>query len=150
MGAPPLIPSGLAGAFPATPQDEAGSFSTGFGVGAVPGIAIGRIRHVLGSGDASAWSVGEVLIYPMVPAWPVLSRARPAAVIAERIPTDAASLAGLATLRRHGIPTVVGIADARDRFPRGGAVLVDGTDGTVDGVSVAEAIRAGGAGHPGR
>jgi phosphohistidine swiveling domain-containing protein len=107
----------------------------------VPGVAIGRVRHVLGSGDASGWSAGEVLIYPVIPAWPVLSRARPAAVVAERVPTDTASLAGLATFRRHGIPTVVGVTGARGRFPEGRAVMVDATVGTVRRVSAVEPKR---------
>lgn len=53
-------------------------------------------------------------------------------------------LSHLAILARElGVPTVVGVAGALDRFPPGTVVVVDGTAGEVTAVETADAVDVG-------
>ena len=71
---------------------------------------------------------GAVLVVPLLD--PSLARLLPrlGGLVAE----SGSALSHLAILAREsGVPTVVGVPDARRRFPEGSVVTVDGTVGSV-------------------
>ena len=99
--------------------------TTGQGTGAGGGRATGPVHHLT---DSSAPPEGAVLVVqslePRLVAW----LATAAAVVAE----SGSPLSHLAILAREmGVPVVVGMAGARERFEQGSMVLVDGRTGEV-------------------
>jgi pyruvate,water dikinase len=103
------------------------------GRGAAQGRAQGRVVH-----DAAAAGPGDVLVTrtldPRLAGWlPELG-----AVVCE----TGSVLSHLAILaREYGVPTVVGVHDAVERYPEGTLLVVDGTTGEV---LVVEGARVGG------
>lgn len=93
------------------------------GTGAGGGRGTGTVHH-----DPVGLPEGAVLVVPLLD--PSLARQLPrlGGLVAE----TGSALSHLAILAREsGVPTVVGVADARRRFPEGAVVTVDGTAGTV-------------------
>lgn len=98
------------------------------GRGAGGGRGTGRIRHV---DDLANLERGDVLVVRTLE--PQLAAVLPelGGLVAE----TGSTLSHLAILARElGVPTVVGVDRALERFPNGMAVLVDGTTGDVDEV----------------
>ena len=98
------------------------------GLGASPGIAVGKVR-ILGSvADAARLEAGDVLVASMTsPDWvPILRRA--AALV-----TDQGGMTCHAAIvsRELGIPSVVGTENATTRLHDGDTVTVDGKRGKV-------------------
>ncbi len=105
------------------------------GRGAAQGRAQGRVVH-----DAAVAAPGDVLVTrtldPRLAGW----LPRLGAVVSE----TGSVLSHLAILaREYGVPTVVGVHDAVERFPVGQQLLVDGTTGEV------LALGEGSGGEPG-
>lgn len=102
------------------------------GQGAGGGRALGRVAH--GGGEPPR--AGDVLVTRtldpgLAPLLPVLG-----GLVAE----TGSVLSHLAILARElGVPTVVGVAGALERFPPGSVVVVDGTTGEVRAVETAAA-----------
>ena len=98
--------------------------------GAGGGRALGRVVH---SGGAAP-QAGDVLVTRtldpgLAPLLPLLG-----GLVAE----TGSVLSHLAILaREYGVPTVVGVTDALNRFPPGSVVVVDGTAGDVSAVEAA-------------
>ncbi|MCW4459172.1 PEP/pyruvate-binding domain-containing protein [Microbacterium sp. MPKO10] len=98
------------------------------GVGGSSGRATGPARVVLGPADFSRVMPGDIIICPSTdPSWtPLLQRA--AGVVAER----GGMLAHAAIVaREHGIPAVLGVADATTRVTDGATLTIDGHLGTI-------------------
>ena len=121
------------------PVDLGGS---GAGQGAGGGRAMGRVFHV-GDGHPSD---GDVLVTRTLDPGLAPLLAGLGGLVAE----TGSVLSHLAILARElGVPTVVGVAGALDRFPPGTVVVVDGTAGevtaveTADGADAADAARTG-------
>ena len=102
------------------------------GQGAGGGRAVGRVAHAGGpSPERGAVLVTRTLDPALAPLLPGLG-----GLVAE----TGSVLSHLAILAREfGVPTVVGVSDALDRFPAGSVVVVDGTTGEVTPVETAGA-----------
>jgi rifampicin phosphotransferase len=95
------------------------------GLGAGGGRAVGRVRH-RAPGDSS--QRGAILVVPTLD--PALAVVLPS--LAGLVAETGSALSHLAILARElGVATVVGVPDARRRFPAGTRVLVDGRSGEV-------------------
>jgi pyruvate,water dikinase len=93
------------------------------GTGAGGGRGTGPVRH-----DPVDLPPGAVLVVALLD--PSLARHLPG--LAGLVAETGSALSHLAILAREsGVPTVVGVADARRRFPEGALVTVDGTTGAV-------------------
>jgi pyruvate,water dikinase len=98
------------------------------GLGAGGGRAAGRVRHRPPPIDSDE---PTVLVVPTLD--PSLATALPS--VAALVSETGSALSHLAILAREfGVATVVGVPDARRRFPTGARVLVDGTSGQVQRV----------------
>jgi pyruvate,water dikinase len=112
------------------------------GLGASPGIAVGRVRVLTSVEESSLLQQGEILVTHMTsPDWVPLMR-NAAAVV-----TDAGGMTSHAAIvsRELGIPCVVGTAGATLRLRSGTLVTVDGEAGTVtagDHRANAQSVRA--------
>jgi pyruvate,water dikinase len=94
------------------------------GRGAGGGRGAGTVVH---AGDAPP-GAGQVLVTRVLS--PSLAATLPG--LAGLIAETGSTLSHLAILaREHGVPTVVGVADALERYPVGCRVLVDGTTGEI-------------------
>ncbi len=111
------------------------------GLGAAPGVAVGRVRVLVDVEHAADLQPGEVLVAPMTtPDWvPVLRRA--AALV-----TDGGGVTCHAAIvsRELGVPCVVGARDATTRLRDGEVVTVDGGRGQVFEGDVADRLQGGG------
>jgi pyruvate,water dikinase len=95
------------------------------GLGAGGGRAVGRVRHRTPS---PAEQRDTVLVVPNLD--PGLAAVLPA--LAGLVAETGSALSHLAILARElGVATVVGVPDARHRFPAGAPVVVDGRSGEV-------------------
>lgn len=98
------------------------------GIGGSPGVASGPARVVRGPDDFGKVRAGDVLVCRFTdPAWtPLLNVV--AAVVTEigGVLSHAAIVA-----RERGVPAVLGLDGACDRFTDGQPLTVDGTRGTV-------------------
>lgn len=106
--------------------------SAGGGRGAGGGRAIGRVVHagtaVPERGDVLVTRTLDPALAPLLPGL--------GGLVAE----TGSVLSHLAILAREfGVPTVVGVAEALERFPHGSVVVVDGTAGEVTAVQTADA-----------
>jgi len=107
-------------------RDPFGAFLTG--IGASPGTACGNARTVHSVDEFSAVAPGDVLVCRTTdPAW------TPLFGIAAAVITETGGMLSHAAIvaREHGIPAVLGIADALTRITDGTTLVVDGTHGTV-------------------
>jgi pyruvate,water dikinase len=98
------------------------------GMGASPGVAYGTARTVHSVDQFSAVRPGDVLICRTTdPAW------TPLFAVAAAVVTETGGMLSHAAIvaREHGIPAVLGIADALTRIKTGTALTVDGNRGTV-------------------
>jgi len=103
----------------------ADSTSSGEGTGAGGGRAAGAVHHLT---PASSPPKGSVLVVQALEPGLVAWLPDAAAVVAE----TGSPLSHLAILAREmGVPVVVGVAGARDRFEEGARVVVDGRTGEV-------------------
>ena len=104
--------------------------SQGGGQGAGGGRALGRVVH---AGD-SAPEPGDILVTRTLDPGLAPLLPRLGGLVAE----TGSVLSHLAILARElGVPTVVGVAGALERFPGGSVVVVDGTAGEVTAVETA-------------
>jgi rifampicin phosphotransferase len=95
------------------------------GLGAGGGRAVGRVRHRAPSPDAPR---DTVLVVPMLD--PGLAAVLPS--LAGLVSETGSALSHLAILARElDVATVVGVPDARHRFPAGALVVIDGRSGEV-------------------
>ena len=95
----------------------------------------GRARHRVAPGSARD---GNVLVVAHLD--PALAAVLPS--LDGLVSETGGALSHLAILAREmGVPTVVGVADARRRFPPGVALLVDGATGDVEVLDGAEGRR---------
>ncbi len=98
------------------------------GLGAAPGVAVGKVRVMRSPAEGEALQGGEVLVAPMTsPDWvPVLRRA--AALV-----TDGGGMTCHAAIiaRELGVPCVVGTRRATEVLRDGELVTVDGAKGVV-------------------
>jgi phosphohistidine swiveling domain-containing protein len=103
---------------------------TGHGHVACPGMAFGRVAHVVNGGDLTALPDHAVLVAERLPLSAEVLRALPtvAAIVAEET-RSGDPLAEVA--RRFRIPTLLGVEGARRLLPPGELVTVDAEDGTV-------------------
>ncbi|MDP9072438.1 MAG: PEP-utilizing enzyme [Actinomycetota bacterium] len=93
------------------------------GTGAGGGRARGRVHHSAADAPEGAVLVVRTLDPQLASALPRL-----AGLVAE----TGSVLAHVAILaREYGVPTVVGVADAHQRYPEGSLVSLDGTTGEV-------------------
>lgn len=108
------------------------------GLGAGGGRAIGRACHRWPPGEAEPGAgagAAAVLVVPTLD--PGLATVLPS--LAGLVSESGSTLSHLAILARElGVPTVVGVADARRRYPAGTRLLVDGTSGEVHPLDEAE------------
>ena len=98
------------------------------GLGASPGVAVGKVRVLTSTEESSSLQQGEILVTRMTsPDWVPLMR-QAAAVV-----TDSGGMTSHAAIvsRELGIPCVVGTAEATLRLRSGMLVTVDGEAGTV-------------------
>jgi len=98
------------------------------GLGAAPGIGVGRVRIVTDLADADGLGEGDVLVTHMTaPDWVPLMR-RSAAIV-----TDSGGMTCHAAIvsRELGIPCVVGTADATEKLRDGETITVDAKEGVV-------------------
>jgi phosphohistidine swiveling domain-containing protein len=136
--APPLPAAFRLAGDVVVPVDLGGS---GAGQGAGGGRAMGRVVHV---GDEPP-SSGDVLVTRTLDPGLAPLLAGLGGLVAE----TGSVLSHLAILARElGVPTVVGVAGALDRFPAGTVVVVDGAAGEVTAVETADMADAAGAGEP--
>ena len=106
---------------------------TSFGTGASPGTACGKARTVHSVDEFSTVKPGDILICRTTdPAWTPLFE------LAGAIVTETGGMLSHAAIvaREYGIPAVLGVAGALDRFPAGTTIVVDGTQGTVTAAPV--------------
>ncbi len=98
------------------------------GLGAAPGIAVGRVRVIRSPSEGDSLQTGEVLVAPMTsPDWvPVLRRAG-------ALVTDGGGMTCHAAIvsRELGVPCVVGTRRATELLRDGELVTVDGAKGVV-------------------
>jgi pyruvate,water dikinase len=98
------------------------------GLGAAPGVGVGKVRVVTDLADADGLGEGDVLVTHMTaPDWVPLMR-RSAAIV-----TDSGGMTCHAAIvsRELGIPCVVGTADATEKLRDGEMVTVDAKEGVV-------------------
>jgi pyruvate,water dikinase len=98
------------------------------GLGAAPGVGVGRVRVVTDLASADGLGEGDVLVTHMTaPDWVPLMR-RSAAIV-----TDSGGMTCHAAIvsRELGIPCVVGTADATEKLRDGETVTVDAKEGVV-------------------
>src|SRR5205823_11194450 len=99
-----------------------------YGVGASPGVYVGRARIVRGPTELGRLEQGDVLVAPVTgPAFNVVLPLI-GAVVTDR--GGALSHAAVVA-REFGIPAVVGTDQATSRIPDGARILVDGDRGFV-------------------
>jgi pyruvate,water dikinase len=119
--------SGSRGGEPPAPQDGTVLVS---GLGASPGVGVGRVRILRDPSEGDNLHLGEVLVAPMTnPDWvPVMRRA--AALV-----TDGGGMTSHAAIvsRELGLPAIVGARTATTVLHDGQRVTVDGTAGVVRG-----------------
>jgi pyruvate,water dikinase len=109
------------------------------GLGAAPGLGVGRVRVVTDLADADGLGEGDVLVTHMTaPDWVPLMR-RSAAIV-----TDSGGMTCHAAIvsRELGIPCVVGTADATEKLRDGETVTVDAKEGVVRAGAAAEPAAA--------
>ncbi|HPT98618.1 MAG TPA: phosphoenolpyruvate synthase [Armatimonadota bacterium] len=98
------------------------------GLGASPGIAVGRARVLASATEGARVQEGDILVTRMTaPDWaPVMRRA--AAII-----TDEGGMTAHAAIvsRELGIPCIVGVGNATEKIPDGEIVTVDARQGIV-------------------
>lgn len=100
------------------------------GQGAGGGRALGRVTH----GGTTMPAKGDVLVVRTLDPGLAPLLARLGGLVSE----TGSVLSHLAILARElGVPTVVGVSGALDRFPAGSVVVVDGTTGEVTAVETA-------------
>lgn len=113
---------------PAGPEDGATAAALVTGVGAAPGVAVGRVRVVHTLEEADRLEPGEVLVAPMTtPDWvPAMRRAK-------ALVTDGGGLTCHAAIvsRELGLPCVVGTRTATTVLEPGRTVTVDGAKGEI-------------------
>jgi len=98
------------------------------GIGVAPGIARGQARVVLDPSDPSALLPGEVLVAPLTdPAWTPLFLVASAVVVNVGAQMSHAAIVA----RELGIPAVVSLEGATERFAAGCLLEVDGARGSV-------------------
>ena len=119
----------LPAAFRLTPTGAVVAVTSGSGraagLGAGGGRAVGRVRH-RPPGDAVLGDT--ILVVPTLD--PGLAAVLPS--LAGLVAESGSALSHLAIVARElGVATVVGVTDARRRFPAGSRVLVDGRSGDV-------------------
>jgi pyruvate,water dikinase len=108
---------------PVPPVDARRTSSMPRGRGAAGGRAVGPVRH-----EGSTTSPGDVLVVRVLS--PGLAGGLP--TLGALVSETGSTLSHLAILAREmGVPTVVGLAGATERFPEGSRVLVDGDLGEV-------------------
>jgi pyruvate,water dikinase len=98
------------------------------GLGAAPGLGVGKVRVVTDLADADGLGEGDILVTHMTaPDWVPLMR-RSAAIV-----TDSGGMTCHAAIvsRELGIPCVVGTADATEKLRDGELVTVDAKEGVV-------------------
>lgn len=118
----PPLPARFRLAADGSPVAALDASQPGDGVAAGGGRGTGIVEH---GPDPSP---GSVLVVASLD--PRLAAVLPG--LAGLVAATGSPLSHLAILaREHGVPTVVGVADAADRFPPGTEVLVDGTTGEV-------------------
>ncbi|HXY93537.1 MAG TPA: phosphoenolpyruvate synthase [Acidimicrobiia bacterium] len=113
------------------------------GLGAAPGVAVGKVRVLAAPSEGDRLQAGEVLVAPMTaPDWvPVIRRA--AALV-----TDGGGMTCHAAIvsRELGVPCVVGTRKATQTLTDGTTVTVDGGAGLV--YEGDESVRTGAAATP--
>ncbi len=110
--------------------------NSGGGQGAGGGRALGRVVHA----GAAATEPGSILVTRTLD--PALAPLLPG--LGGLVAETGSVLSHLAILAREfGVPTVVGVADAFDRFPTGSVLVVDGTTGEVTAVETAASAPVG-------
>lgn len=125
----PPLPARFRLATDGSPVAAFDSSEPGDGVAAGGGRGTGIVEHGLDPPPGSVLVVAS-LDPRLAPALPGL---------AGLVAATGSPLSHLAILaREHGVPTVVGVADAADRFPPGTEVLVDGTTGEVRVIAATE------------
>lgn len=127
---PPAFRLSPSGALRAVHHRHRGRDGDGLAAGGGRGMGVVRSRPAIGAsmlaGDPSG---GSVLVTEHLE--PQLAVVLPH--LAGLVGETGSALSHLAILAREmGVPTVVGVADARRRFPPGTSVIVDGDAGTVD------------------
>ncbi|MGW4794255.1 PEP/pyruvate-binding domain-containing protein [Nonomuraea sp. NPDC004297] len=108
------------------------------------GTVTGTARIVRGPGDFARVRPGDILVCPFTdPAWTPLLR------VAAGVVTEVGGVLSHAAIvaREHGIPAVLGVAEATSRLHDGAAVTLDGTTGTI---TVIREEEGGGAARPPR
>lgn len=98
------------------------------GLGASPGVGVGRARVMLSPDEGRKLERGEVLVAPMTtPDWVPFMR-RAAAIV-----TDAGGMTSHAAIvsRELGVPCIVGAREATAKLRDGMVVTVDGREGVV-------------------
>ncbi|RLI78511.1 phosphoenolpyruvate synthase [Archaeoglobales archaeon] len=98
------------------------------GLGASPGIGIGKVKVILGEGEISKVEEGDILVTTMTTPDMVPAMKRAAAIV-----TDEGGMTCHAAIvsRELGVPAVVGTRDATKILKDGMVVTVDGDKGVV-------------------
>lgn len=108
------------------------------GLGASPGIAVGRARVLAGIEESDRFRPGDILVTRMTaPDWVPLMRKAAAIVTDEGGSTAHAAIVS----RELGIPCIVGTSDATKRIPDGAIITVDAREGMVYEGEVEEVTR---------
>ncbi|MDP2292268.1 MAG: PEP/pyruvate-binding domain-containing protein [Actinomycetota bacterium] len=127
---PPAFRLSSSGAIRAVHHRHRGRDGDGLAAGGGRGMGVVTSRPLIGvSMRAGEPSAGSVLVIEHLE--PQLAGVLPH--LAGLVGETGSALSHLAILAREmGVPTVVGVTDARRRFPPGTSVVVDGDAGTVD------------------
>lgn len=118
----------ITAAVPALPERTTAEGASLVGTPGAHGVVTGIARVLLSPADFASVQRGDIVICPYTdPAWTPLFRVA-AAVITETggVLSHAAIVA-----REHGIPAVLGVAQATARIRDGARITVNGTNGTV-------------------
>ncbi|MCL6628507.1 MAG: phosphoenolpyruvate synthase [Armatimonadetes bacterium] len=108
------------------------------GLGASPGIAVGRARVLAGIEESDRFRPGDILVTRMTaPDWVPLMRKAAAIVTDEGGSTAHAAIVS----RELGIPCIVGTSDATKCIPDGAIITVDAREGMVYEGEVEEVTR---------
>jgi len=108
------------------------------GLGASPGIAVGRARVLAGIEESDRFRPGDILVTRMTaPDWVPLMRKAAAIVTDEGGSTAHAAIVS----RELGIPCIVGTSDATKRISDGAIITVDAREGMVYEGKVEEVTR---------
>lgn len=108
------------------------------GLGASPGIAVGRARVLAGIEESDRFRLGDILVTRMTaPDWVPLMRKAAAIVTDEGGSTAHAAIVS----RELGIPCIVGTSDSTKRIPDGAMITVDAREGMVYEGEVEEVTR---------